>query len=149
MTMNYVFKLEALRRFRYHQEEMRHKAFADSQRMVEQARTQLNNQLDLKNNTELEFQALQSEPLTGPQAGIYRSYLDRLGEQIRRSREKVADCEKDLEEARQALLDAMKKRKAIDKLKENEFHAFLEQINREEIKFLDEMAINRYTLNQR
>ena len=147
--MGYAFKLEALRRFRYYQEEVQQRAFADAQRMVEQAQTQLNDQFLLKKQTELEFQELQNDLITGPRAGIYRSYLNRLAEHIRQYQEKLADCQKDLEQAREALLDAMKKRKAIDKLKENEFHAFLEQLNREEIKFIDEMAINRHTLYQR
>jgi flagellar FliJ protein len=147
--MGYAFKLEALRRFRYHQEEVHQRAFADAQRMVEQAQKQLNDQFLLKKQTELEFQKLQNDLITGPRAGIYRSYLNQLAEHIRQCQEKLADCQKDLEQARKVLLDAMKKRKAIDKLKENEFHAYLEQLNREEVKFIDEMAINRHTLYQR
>ena len=147
--MKFAFKLEALRRFRYHQEEVQQKAFADAQRIVEQAQTLLNDQILLKKNTELEFQELQSDLLTGPRAGIYRSYLNRLAEKIVKSRQLLAKSEDDLEQAREALFDAMKRRKAIDRLKENEFRTFIEQLNREEIKFIDEMAISRYTLNQR
>jgi len=147
--MEFAFKLEALRRFRYHQEEVQQIAFADAQRIVEQAQTLLNDQILLKKNTELEFQELQGDLLTGPRAGIYRSYLNRLAEKILTSRQLLAKSEDDLEQAREALFDAMKRRKAIDRLKENEFRTFIEQLNREEVKFIDEMAISRYTLNQR
>ena len=146
--MKYAFKLEALRRFRHHQEEMQQKAFADAQRNVDDARSALDTQILLQKNTELEFQELQADPLTGPRAGIYRSYLNLLAEQIRHCRKVLAESENDLEQARDALMDAMKKRKAIDKLKENDFHTHLEMLSREETKFLDEMAINRHTLNQ-
>lgn len=146
--MEFAFKLEALRRFRYHQEEVRQKAFAEAQRLVEQAQNLLNAQIMLKKNTESEFQELQNDLLTGPRAGIYRSYLNRLAEKITRCRQALAESENDLEQARKALFDAMKKRKAIDHLKENEFQTFIEQLNREEAKFIDEMAINRYALNQ-
>lgn len=146
--MEFAFKLEALRRFRYHQEEIQQKAFSDAQRIVEQAQKLLNAQILLKKNTELEFQELQSDILTGPRAGIYRSYLNQLAVKIHQCRQMLAKSENDLEQAREALFDAMKKRKAIDRIKENAFRTFMEQLNREEVKFIDEMAISRYTLNQ-
>ena len=62
---------------------------------------------------------------------------------------KLVDAEKQLEEKREVFLDAMQKRKTLDKLKEKGLKAHIESLNSEEQKFISEMAISRFSIKQR
>ncbi|MFZ1984859.1 MAG: flagellar export protein FliJ [Desulfatitalea sp.] len=147
--MAYQFKLEALRRFREFEEERLQKELADAQRVEEQVRTVLNEHIAMRQKIEGDFRKTrQSGEETAGRASMYRSYLQRLAGEIVLHHSKVQNAEKVCADARDALLAAMKRRKALDRLKEKGEQAFLAELNSEEQKFISEMAINRYTLKQ-
>jgi flagellar biosynthesis chaperone FliJ len=54
-----------------------------------------------------------------------------------------------LKKTREALLAAMQKRKTLDKLKDNGLRAYMENLSREEEKFINEMAISRFNNKQK
>jgi flagellar FliJ protein len=147
--MAYQFKLEALRRYREFEEERLQKELADAQRVAEQARRVLNEHVAVRLKIEEDFRKTrQSGEETAGRAGMYRSYLQRLAGEIVLHHGQVLSAEKVCADARDALLEAMKRRKALDRLKEKGEQAFLAELNSEEQKFISEMAINRYTLKQ-
>ena len=147
--MAYQFKLEALRRYREFEEERLQKELAEAQRVAEQTRTVLNGHIAMRQKIEDDFRKTrQGGEETAGRAGMYRSYLQRLAGEIVLHHGKVLSAEKVCTDARDALLEAMKKRKALDRLKEKGEQAFLAELNSEEQKFISEMAINRYTLKQ-
>lgn len=147
--MPYDFKLEALRRYREFEEERAQKEMADGQRLLDEARDQLTSLIDLQAETETAFVQHQKKSGNPSQAAMYRGYLQHLSSDIERQRRKTKEAERQFEEKRQALLEAMKKRKALDRLKEKGEQAFNAENDREEEKFINEMAINRYMLKKR
>jgi flagellar FliJ protein len=58
--------------------------------------------------------------------------------------EKVIDASKKLEEQRSALVDSMRDRKIIEKNKQHKLEEFKEELKNMEIKFLDEIATQRF-----
>ena len=144
----YRFKLEALRRFRCHEEERFQKALSDALRQVGLVQLEIDENNSLREKTELEFQQCQSIPTTGPQAAMYRLFLRQLSSQKAMLENKLHAQQQRLETTRVELLEAMKKRKAIDKIKEKEINTYIDEINRKEEKFIDEIAINRFILNR-
>ena len=146
--MNNKFKLDTVLRFRHHEEERRQKEFAEAQRALEEEQAVLSAHLDVQRKTELDFQNCQNNSPTGPQAAMYRQFLQRLSALIAEQQAKVRDAEIACEKTRSTLLEAMKKRKALERLKEKALQTYLENLNKEENKFIEEMAINRFTLNQ-
>jgi flagellar FliJ protein len=147
--MSYQFKLEALRKYRRFEEETRQKELADEQRRLDMAMEQLENYLVLQKKTESDMQQFQTESATGPQLAVYARFLQKLSNDIEGQRVVVTDIGKDCDHARDALLEAMKKRKALDKLKEKGLKAYLAKLDKQEEKFINEMAISRFTLKQK
>jgi flagellar protein FliJ len=147
--MDYRFKLEALRQYRVFQEEARQKEMAEALRLRDREVEVLAELINLRENTEKELKSKQCGRITGPYLSIYNTYLNKLASDIFAQHHKVADAEKKLEKSREALLIAMKERKTLDKLKEKGFRTYMEKMNREEEKFINEMAISRFTYKQK
>lgn len=143
--MPYEFKLEALRRYRQFEEERLQKELGDAQRALEQAEELLRAHLALRQKTENEFRkSSQGGEATASQAAMYRSYLQRLAGEIITRQQQVQSAEKACQEARDLLLEAMKRRKALDRLKEKGEQAFMAELDSQEQKFINEMAIQRF-----
>jgi flagellar protein FliJ len=142
--MDYRFKLEALRQYRVFQEEARQKELAEAMRLRDQQAQILARLIDRRNKTEKDLIARQDGGTTGPHLTIFSNYLNKLASDIFSQNHKVADAEKNLEKTREALLEAMQKRKTLDKLQEKELKAHMERLSREEQKFINEMAISRF-----
>ena len=143
--MPYQFKLEALRRYRQFEEERLQKTLSDAQQAVEQASDFLKARIALRQKSEDEFR-IRSEngEETAPQAAMYRGYLQRLAGEIIACNKQVRSAEKACQEVREDLLAVMKRRKALDRLKEKGEQAFVAELNSEEQKFINEMAIQRF-----
>ncbi|MEJ2037569.1 MAG: flagellar export protein FliJ [Desulfosarcinaceae bacterium] len=147
--MVYQFKLEALRKYRQHQEEIEQKKLAEAQRNLEAALDQLNAHLARRERTEEELQRCQQQSATGQQLLVYLHFLQKLTRDIESQQEKVAQLRNTCDLAREDVLAAMKKRKALDKLKEKGLKRHLENLDHEEEKFISEMAISRFNHNHR
>ena len=147
--MNYRFKLEALRQYRSFQEETRQKEMAEAQRIRDREAGMLRELTDLRDQTENDLKSKQKESIMAPYMAIYSNYLNKLESDIFAQKHKLSDAEKNLQKTREALLAAMQKRKTLEKLKEKGLKAHLENLNGEEEKFINEMAISRFALKQR
>jgi flagellar FliJ protein len=148
MAMRYQFKLEALRQYRQFQEDKLQKELSEALRFKEQLVQALDHLLAGRHQAESELEKCQTESTTGPRMAVYESYLRRIGRQIEQQRVKVEQADKLCLERRNVLLEAVRKRKALDKLKERDYEAFLADLNQKELKFINEMAINRFALKQ-
>ena len=146
--MRYQYKLEALRRYRQFQEDKLQRELAEALRFRDQLVQMLDDQLVMRDRAESDLESLQAESTTGPRMSVYENYLKRIGKQIEQQRLKVKQAEKLCLERRTVLLAAVQKRKALDKLKERDYKAYLADLNKKEQKFINEMAINRFALKQ-
>jgi flagellar FliJ protein len=147
--MNYRFKLEALRKYRKFQEETLQKEMGEAQRLRDREADILNRLIDLSNKTESDLKLKQKEIVSGPFLAIYSDFLNALVSDIFAQKHKLMDAEEQLEKTRKVLLDAMKKRKTLDKLKEKGFKKHMESLKSQDEKFINEMAISRFSIRQR
>lgn len=145
--MGYRFKLEALKRYRQFQEESCQRDFSDAQRLQEQESQTLMNLIAQRSLTEAERGADGDTAQTGARLAMVATYLEQLARQVSAQRRVLMEAQHRCEEKRQDLIAAMQKRKTLDKLKEHGLTAYLDNLNREEEKFINEMAINRHILN--
>jgi flagellar FliJ protein len=146
--MGFRFKLEALRSYRQHQEEMRQKELADCMRRRDATAAKLKELLIQREQTESASIREQIGSTTGSHLSMYVSYLQRLEENIVEQRERWAMADKECDAKRESLMEAVKKRKALEKLKEKGLKNYMENLDHEELKFIDEIAINRFNLNR-
>ena len=70
-----------------------------------------------------------------------------MDEYIASQLEVVAAIEEELMQAEIAMKDAMKERKIHEKLKENQFESFLQELNQEESKEIDQLVSYQYNKN--
>jgi flagellar FliJ protein len=75
---------------------------------------------------------------------LYYPYLERLTQEIELHMKSVAAAERKVAQRRQALLEAMKKRKILDKLKEKQFQTHLKAEAGREQRFTDESAAQQH-----
>ena len=73
-----------------------------------------------------------------------RAHLGKLKEDLDQQIERVIDASAKLENQRAMLIQAMKDRKLIEKHKEHRFEEYKKLMQDLEIKFLDEIATERY-----
>lgn len=143
--MKYRFKLEALRRFRQSEEDRLQTELADLQRRRDEQQAILAAMIDHRCDTEQTFAHQRNKSINSLQAAMYRRFLERLAGQIQEQQDHVDAADKASENKRVELLAAMKKRKAMDRLKEKGHREFVAERNREEEKFINELAVNRFT----
>lgn len=142
--MGFEFKLEALRRYRHFKEQMLQKELADMQRIRDQEIALLSEMVDKRTGAEQDMLGEQEKRTRGPRMALYEAYLNRLAEDIKNQRQRVQQAETLYSKKMSALLAAVQERKSIEKLKEKGLKAYIETLNQNEQKFLNEIAINRF-----
>jgi flagellar FliJ protein len=76
---------------------------------------------------------------------LYAPYLERLRQEVDARQKRVAAADRNVAHTRQALIEAMKKRKILDRLKERQHETYLKEASRRERKFVDEVAGRHHT----
>lgn len=144
--MGYRFKLEALRRYRQFQEDELQRELAAVQKLKDRAMARLLEYEAQLEKTRNELYQQQSASVQSSLLAIFPRFLERMTENIAEQQSVVASIEKQFEAKRQALMEAVKKRKTLEKLEEKEFNTYMADLSLEEQKFINEMAINRFNL---
>jgi flagellar protein FliJ len=145
--MGYNFKLEALRQYRSFQEDIKKKELAQAQRYRDQELEHLETLTDKRIQVEADLKSEQQNSTNGPHMALYDQYLKRISIEIAAQREKLENAEMLCKEKMGNLLQAIQHRKTIEKLKEKDFHLYIESLNQTEQKFINEIAINRFARN--
>lgn len=147
--MAYQFKLEALRRYRQFQEELQQKELSDAIKIHDQIVNEMQMKVGQRTKTEQELKTHQCTNATAPLISLYENYLKKMDADIDLQRQKVVAVKEMCDEKRNQLLDAMKKRKALERIKEKDFEKYLTTLERKEAAFVNEIAINRFAINQK
>jgi flagellar protein FliJ len=146
--MAYHFKLEALRRYRQYEEERLQKELADAVRRRDLTAAAMDDRLEQRNETESALYQSQNQSTFSSHFCIYVRYLQGLEERIVKQRRRLSEAEKDTDRRRDNLLQAVKKRKTLDRLNEKGLKAYIAELDHEELKFINEIAINRFGSNK-
>jgi len=91
-----------------------------------------------------ELKQKQSQSVTMSEISLYIGFLARLSRDIERQREKVDQVEKNLEKRLEELIDAKKKRKTLEEIKNKRLKAYNHELRRKEQNFLNEVGTTRY-----
>lgn len=143
----YRFKLQALLNHRCHQEEVCQKELADAQRNLSTAQEHLRRSKKDRRDNVQELYVRQKERHSTPNILIYTKYIEQLSRGIETQREQVSIASQDVRRKRDDLIAIVKKRKTLEKLKENERLAYQQKMLQAERKFNDEVAATRHIRN--
>lgn len=94
-----------------------------------------------------ELQHKQRENPTVSEILLYVHFLDRVSREVERQKERVLEVEKSYDQKREDLVEAMKKKKTLEKLKEKRLVEYRHELGREEQKQMNEVGIGQYIRN--
>lgn len=141
----YKFNLQPLLNHRRYQEEVLQKELAQSRNRLTAEQNKLRRLKEKKREYSQTLQHRQKEKGTVSDLILYLRYLDRLSTELEHQRQQVVAAEKDLKNKRNNLIEIMKKRKILEKLKQKRSEIYQQQILKNERKFMDEVAAKQFS----
>ncbi|MCR4440974.1 MAG: flagellar export protein FliJ [Peptococcaceae bacterium] len=104
------------------------------------AQNRENEIIQMLNKADEELKCLQEGVVNLQEIAIAWNYRKRLKKELTRQQAVVAEKQKELDEARGALLEAMKEKKVLEKLREKKRRDYLYEEDKKEQSLLDELA---------
>jgi flagellar FliJ protein len=86
----------------------------------------------------------QAGGVSSDQVVAYHAYLQRLSNCITRQMKVVGEVKERESRKVDELLEAMKKRRILDKLKEKDLDRYHQRMLKKEMNFVDEIAVNQF-----
>lgn len=119
--------------------------YAKALRVVEEEKQKLAEFRMKKDEAVENLRGLVSKSISPFEIRRYNNNIERLKHQIITQEERVAAAEAYAEQKRQELVQAMKERKALETVKENQREEFLKEADLAERKQVDELVSFRYS----
>lgn len=142
----YQFKLEPLLNHRRYQEEVLQKELADHKKALLAEQRLLRDLKDRKRQNLQQLQIRQKEGRPASELKLYVDFIDHLTAEMEAQSEKVSEAQRRLDTTHEALIAAMKKRKALEKLKAKGRRAYEQAELTKERKLLDDVAGHQFIL---
>ncbi len=143
MPKAFKFRLEPLLELRRLREGIARRELAEAKRAVMEQNDRLLAILGEEDEGKTALRSMKQRELDVVQLRLHEGYLASLGRKLRREFEELQHRVKRELEKRRAVLEAAKGVKVLERLRERRRRAYLYEIDREEQKFLDEVAQNR------
>lgn len=140
----YTFKLQAVLDHRQFSEDNLKKELADIRQQVMAARQQLESLKREAMDTVAALKQEQANGLSSDQVVAYHAYLKRLSDCITRQQTVTGEMRERESEKQAELLEAMKKRQILEKLKDQGLDRYNQVMLKKEMNFIDEIAVNRF-----
>jgi flagellar FliJ protein len=140
----YKFSLGPVLNHRKFLEENLQKQFASLEGILLVEKKKLADFKRAKKEFSEELQDKTQKSITISESQLYVTFIEQLTRRMNKQKEKVLNAEKDVEKKRVELIDAMKNRKALEKLKEKGFEKYKLDMMRKEQNFMNEMASVRF-----
>jgi len=134
----FVFSLQKVLEYRQRLEEQAIRAFAEAQAQLMHEQAVLHKLLIERE--ECLRRSHRRQHLSVELLAVEQTYLSALEDRIEQQRQRVAEAEKVLEEKRQALIEAQRERKTLERLREKQYEEWRQEWLRTEQKALDELA---------
>jgi len=138
------FRLETILTQRRHVEETFQKELADARQELAAAQVVLREAKNTRRQCMRDMRRKQRDRFRADDMLLYYPYLERLKQDIELHLKSVAASERNVARKRQGLLEAVKKRKILDKLKEKQLQAYLKAEAGREQRFADESAAQQH-----
>ncbi len=138
------FRLQTILTQRRHVEETSQKELADARQDLAAAQAALREVKNTRRQCMQDMRRKQQDRFRADEMLLYYPYLERLKQGIELHKKHVAAGERKVAQKRLALLDALKKRKILEKLKEKQLQAYLKAEAGREQRFSDESAAQQH-----
>lgn len=141
-----TFRFETLLRLRKNAENLEQRAMAEMQNHLYTRKNELQNlkSSDIKNKEELQTRLQQS--ISGKTLGLYDRYFESLGTRSGLQEQIISETGEKVEAKRSELVEAMKKRRVLEILKDREILKKKRKALKDEISLMDETASTRWQM---
>ena len=140
----YHLSLEPLLKHRKHIEEEQQKELAASKRLLLAEKEKLWNLETTRTRCLRELQERQVKGIRAVDISLYSDFIGQVSIQIKEQQKTLLRLEKNHGKKRNKLIEAMKKRKTVDQLKQNRLKTYKRELQRKEQIWMDEIAINGF-----
>jgi|YelNatPaOPRAMG01_1025707.scaffolds.fasta_scaffold14229_4 flagellar FliJ protein len=138
------FEFQSILDQRVAMEEKRQMELAEALNTLQREREKLVYIKKEKDNMIKEYYRLSGKAVPGIVPNLISEAIRAKREEERGQEEVCRNCEKEVNKRRQALIEASRQKKVMEKLKEKKLAEYLEMMRQKETKELDEAAILRY-----
>ncbi|MGD8991482.1 MAG: flagellar export protein FliJ [Desulfobacterales bacterium] len=142
----YRFRLEPLLNHRRYQEEVLQKELADRKKRLQAAQRALRDLKDKKRQNQQQLDTRQKQGQPASELKLYVDFIDFLKAELKAQLECVRKAQLQCDSTRQALLTAIKKRKALEKLKEKGRKDYEQTQLKKERALLDDVAGHQFVI---
>ena len=143
----YTFNMQTVLDHRQYIEDNLKKDLAEIRQQAMAAHRQMRLLERKEMDTRISLKMEQAKGVSSDHMVAYHAYLKRLSDSIARQATEINEI-KDRESKKQGeLLEAMKKRQILEKLKEKGLDRYNQMMMKKEMNFIDEMAVNQYIRN--
>lgn len=139
------FRFQTLLVARRHAEECLQKELAEARQALAAAQSVLRDRKSARRQCIQAQRRQQRQCFRGPDMLLFQHYLQRLEREIDAQQKHVLNAERKAQQKRQALIEAVKRRKMLEKLKQQDQERHLRALAERERKFIDEVAARRHT----
>ncbi|MEJ5358191.1 MAG: flagellar export protein FliJ [Desulfobacterales bacterium] len=139
----FVFRFEAVLRARSHAEEIRRKALLEAEQGLAACREALREIRRKRHHTWIELETAKRSGFRAEQIALHLAFLERLEQDLRGKAGELAAAEQKVRRCRRELLEAVKARRMLEKLREKDEAAWKAALDARERSFLDEVASRR------
>ena len=140
----YNFNLEPVLKHRKLVEENLQKELAVLKLSLVNEREKLQTYKESRSKFLVELHRKQEEGTTISDVFLYLPFIEQLSKDIEKQKKNVLELENDVEQKRQDLVEATKKKKTLEKLKDKGLKAYKQEMIKNEQKFLNEVAVNQF-----
>lgn len=140
----FIYRMQNILDIKYKLEEQAKQQYMEVRMRLNQALSKLSKLNKRKEMYFDTYRELVSKELEVLEIEECKNSILLMDEYIANQKLVIADIEKELEEAEKVLRESMQERKIHEKLKENQFEEFLQELNAEEAKEIDELVSYQY-----
>ncbi|HNY66461.1 MAG TPA: flagellar export protein FliJ [Deltaproteobacteria bacterium] len=142
--MGFRFRFETLSRVRKIREDLALQEFSKAQKKLQDLEGMKADKLSQRMHKVLDLMLKMEAGIPARDVKSYTHYIAFLEDEVERIDRLIAQARKLLDEKREELLKAKQEHKAMDRLREIDLERYIQEQSRQEMQFIDEIAIMRH-----
>jgi len=140
----FIFKMQSVLDYRKHMEGKILDVFSEIKRELEREKEHLKKIMQAKEDNVARLRKMSNETVRAEDIARSVSYIEQLRQDEKKQRIVIDNIKNKLEDKRKELVEAVKKRKVMEKLKENYLREYEEEFLALEQKNSDEISVLKY-----
>jgi flagellar FliJ protein len=140
----FIFKMQSVLEYRINMEEKVHNEFSEKKRELDTQRLRMKSLIEERINLIAELRTMQDKPLPADDFAAYISYVEQVRENEKKQKIVIHQAKEQVESKRKELIEAVKQRKIMEKLKQQHAEEYNHNLRDLEQKASDEMSVLKF-----